>query len=53
MVKNELEQNISESHIPWLKVFYENVKSKLELGQLTSENIVQFQEVLCLTPRYV
>jgi structure-specific recognition protein 1 len=32
-------------------VFYENVKSKLELGQLTSENIVQFQEVLCLTPR--
>ncbi|KAI9279685.1 hypothetical protein BC943DRAFT_283908 [Umbelopsis sp. AD052] len=33
------------------EVFYENVKSKLELGQLTSENIVQFQEVLCLTPR--
>jgi structure-specific recognition protein 1 len=37
----------------WTQVFYENVKSKLELGQLTSENIVQFQEVLCLTPRYV
>ncbi|RUP49022.1 hypothetical protein BC936DRAFT_143450 [Jimgerdemannia flammicorona] len=32
-------------------VFYETVKSKLEMGQLTSENIVQFQDVLCLTPR--
>ncbi|KAI9248518.1 hypothetical protein BDA99DRAFT_446206 [Phascolomyces articulosus] len=32
-------------------VFYENVKSKLEFSQMTTENIVQFQEVLCLTPR--
>ncbi|OBZ84584.1 FACT complex subunit pob3 [Choanephora cucurbitarum] len=32
-------------------VFYETVKSKLELSQMTTENIVQFQEVLCLTPR--
>lgn len=32
-------------------VFYENVKSKLELSQMTTENIVQFQEALCLTPR--
>jgi structure-specific recognition protein 1 len=32
-------------------VFYETVKSKLELSQMTTENIVQFQEALCLTPR--
>ncbi|KAI8147611.1 hypothetical protein BJV82DRAFT_507931 [Fennellomyces sp. T-0311] len=32
-------------------VFYETVKSKLEFSQMTTENIVQFQEVLCLTPR--
>ncbi|KAI8089416.1 uncharacterized protein BX664DRAFT_280352 [Halteromyces radiatus] len=32
-------------------VFYDNVKSKLEFSQMTTENIVQFQEVLCLTPR--
>ncbi|ORX46533.1 SSrecog-domain-containing protein [Hesseltinella vesiculosa] len=32
-------------------VFYDTVKSKLELSQLTTENIVQFPEVLCLTPR--
>lgn len=32
-------------------VFYENVKSKLELSQMTTENIVQFKEALCLTPR--
>ncbi|ORY90989.1 hypothetical protein BCR43DRAFT_447036 [Syncephalastrum racemosum] len=32
-------------------VFYDLVKSKLELSQVTTENIVQFQEVLCLTPR--
>ncbi|KAI9022880.1 hypothetical protein CLU79DRAFT_702178 [Phycomyces nitens] len=33
------------------QVFYETVKSKLEFSQMTTENIVQFQEVLCLTPR--
>ncbi|CAO3630462.1 unnamed protein product [Cunninghamella echinulata] len=32
-------------------VFYDTVKSKLEFSQMTTENIVQFQEVLCLTPR--
>ncbi|KAI8071472.1 hypothetical protein BC940DRAFT_253091 [Gongronella butleri] len=32
-------------------VFYDTVKSKLELSQLTTENIVQFPEVLCITPR--
>ncbi|KAI9321252.1 hypothetical protein BX666DRAFT_1900156 [Dichotomocladium elegans] len=32
-------------------VFYETIKSKLEFSQMTTENIVQFQEVLCLTPR--
>ncbi|KAI8982116.1 hypothetical protein BDF20DRAFT_973230 [Mycotypha africana] len=32
-------------------VFHETIKSKLELSQMTTENIVQFQEVLCLTPR--
>ncbi|OZJ01642.1 hypothetical protein BZG36_05293 [Bifiguratus adelaidae] len=31
--------------------FYDTVKSKLELGQVTTEHIVQFQDVLCLTPR--
>lgn len=34
-------------------VFYDTVKSKLEFSQMTTENIVQFQEVLCLTPRYI
>lgn len=32
-------------------VFYETVKSKLEFSQMTTENIVQFQEILSLTPR--
>ncbi|CAO3671926.1 unnamed protein product [Rhizopus stolonifer] len=32
-------------------VFYETVKSKLEFSQMTTENIVQFPEILSLTPR--
>ncbi|KAJ1975741.1 FACT complex subunit [Dimargaris xerosporica] len=32
-------------------VFYEMVKNKADLGQVTGDSIALFQEVLCLTPR--
>ncbi|KAK9764011.1 FACT complex subunit [Basidiobolus ranarum] len=34
-----------------VSVFYETVKTKADLGQVTGESIVLFQEILCLTPR--
>ncbi|KAI7865850.1 hypothetical protein BDF14DRAFT_1820248 [Spinellus fusiger] len=45
------EEDGDEEEVNADMVFYENVKSKLEFSQMTTENIVQFQEVLCLTPR--
>ncbi|KAJ1984500.1 FACT complex subunit [Dimargaris cristalligena] len=32
-------------------VFYDMVKNKADLGQVTGESIALFQEILCLTPR--
>jgi structure-specific recognition protein 1 len=49
-VDNDEEVN-NEEEVNADMVFYETVKSKLEFSQMTTENIVQFQEVLCLTPR--
>ncbi|PVU85284.1 hypothetical protein BB559_000185 [Furculomyces boomerangus] len=40
-----------ESEISAAQVFYETVKSKADLGQITGNSIVTFSEVLCLTPR--
>ncbi|KAG0173932.1 FACT complex subunit [Apophysomyces sp. BC1034] len=45
------EEDGDEEEVNADTVFYETVKSKLEFSQMTTENIVQFQEVLCLTPR--
>ncbi|KAI8393746.1 uncharacterized protein BYT42DRAFT_552134 [Radiomyces spectabilis] len=49
--KSDEEEPEEEEEVNADIVFYETVKSKLELSQMTTENIVQFQEVLCLTPR--
>lgn len=46
-----VEEEEEEEEVNADMVFYETVKSKLELSQMTTENIVQFQEALCLTPR--
>ncbi|KAI8989988.1 hypothetical protein BDB01DRAFT_779623 [Pilobolus umbonatus] len=48
---NSVENGEEEEEVNADMVFYETVKSKLEFSQMTTENIVQFQEVLCLTPR--
>ncbi|KAG1509764.1 hypothetical protein G6F52_011066 [Rhizopus delemar] len=45
------EQEDEEEEVNADMVFYETVKSKLEFSQMTTENIVQFQEILSLTPR--
>lgn len=50
---NSDEEDVDDEEVNADAVFYDNVKSKLEFSQMTTENIVQFQEVLCLTPRYV
>lgn len=34
-------------------VFCETVKQKADIGAITSESIVRFEELLCLTPRFV
>ena len=34
-------------------VFCETVKQKADIGAITSESIVRFEELLCLTPRWV
>ncbi|CAO3587986.1 unnamed protein product [Absidia cylindrospora] len=48
---NSDEEDADDEEVNADAVFYDNVKSKLEFSQMTTENIVQFQEVLCLTPR--
>ncbi|KAL0096383.1 hypothetical protein J3Q64DRAFT_1669180 [Phycomyces blakesleeanus] len=49
--ENNEDEDADEEEVNADMVFYETVKSKLEFSQMTTENIVQFQEVLCLTPR--
>ncbi|OMH86073.1 FACT complex subunit pob3 [Zancudomyces culisetae] len=45
------DQEQEQSETSAAQVFYETVKSKADLGQISGKSIVNFSEVLCLTPR--
>ncbi|PVU89382.1 hypothetical protein BB561_005384 [Smittium simulii] len=48
---NSDDQNPTEQEMSAAQVFYETVKSKADIGQITDKSIVTFNEILCLTPR--
>ncbi|KAJ1739554.1 FACT complex subunit [Coemansia sp. RSA 989] len=41
----------AEEEVSAASVFHETIKDRADLGQVTGDSIVQFPEILCLTPR--
>lgn len=49
--KSDAEDNADEDEMSAAQVFHENIKEKADIGQVTGDIILSFEEVLVLTPR--
>lgn len=49
--KSDAEDNDDEEEVPAAQVFHDMIKDKAEIGQVTGDLILSFEEVLVLTPR--
>jgi structure-specific recognition protein 1 len=49
--KSDAEDNEDEEEVPAAQVFHDMIKDKAEIGQVTGDLILSFEEVLVLTPR--